>query len=329
VNLNASDSVRITAIIPTRGRIDSLCRALDSIRRQIFAGGVEIIVVDDMSDPPLPALPADVKVIRFEEHVGACAARNAGARVARGDFLLFMDDDAELITLDDLGRAVDWFAHWPKLGVIGFRQLTPDKQVHYMQPVAADEPVRTGLFFSYGCLVRRQAYEALRGMNEEFGYYYEEVEFTLKLYAAGYDIIYDPTLMVIHHQDKRHRDLVYIYRQLARNACLSYLIHYPALMLPPLFFKRLCLYGKLTGRRFPKPVDVWWLIVELFRLRGYVWRNRKPLRWSVIRGFHHACGRADRIDPELTERSVRCRPCDQPVDAAASRHRHRLRTSVI
>ena len=156
MNLNANDSVRITAIIPTRGRIDSLCRALESIRRQIFPGGVEIIIVDDMSDPPLPALPADVKVIRLEKHVGACGARNADARTARGEFLLFMDDDAEFIDLDAFGRAVAWFTHWPKLGLIGFRQLTPDQQVHYMQPVAADAPVRTGLFFSYGCLVRHR-----------------------------------------------------------------------------------------------------------------------------------------------------------------------------
>jgi GT2 family glycosyltransferase len=305
VKLNPSDSVRISAIIPTRGRVDSLCRALDSIRRQNFPEGVEMIVVDDMSDPPLPALPGDVKVIRFEEHVGACAARNAGARTARGDFLLFMDDDAELIALDDLSRAVDWFAHRPKLALIGFRQLTPDQQIHYMQPVHADEPVRTGLFFSYGCLVRRQAYEELRGMNEEFVYYYEEVEFSLRLHAGGYFIIYDPALMVIHHQDNRHRDLAYIHHQIARNACLSYLIHYPALMLPALFLRRLHLYGSLNGRRFAKPADVWRVIVELFRLRGYVWRNRKPLGWLVIRGFHDACGRADRIDPVLHERTMR------------------------
>ena len=141
-------------------------------------------------------------------------------------------------------------------------------------------------------------------MNEEIGFGYEEVEFSLKLYAAGYDIMYDPTLMVIHHEDNRYRDFAYIRRQEARNACLSYLLHYPALMLPALFLKRLRFYGSLIGRRFPKPADVWWLIVELFRLRCYVWCNRKPLRWSVIRGFHDACGRADRINPELTEGSM-------------------------
>ncbi len=305
VNPNASDSVRITAIIPTRGRIDSLSYALDSIRRQNFPEGVEMIVVDDMSDPPLPALPADVKVIRFEEHVGACAARNAGARMARGEFLLLMDDDAELIAPNDLGRAVDWFADRPRLAVIGFRQLTPDQQVHYSQPVAADEPVRTGLFFSYACLVRCKAYESVCGMNEEFGFGYEETELSLKLYAAGYDIIYDPTLMVIHHLDNRYRDFAYIRRQEARNACLSYLLHYPGFMLPALFLKRLRFYASLIGRRLPKPADVWWLTGELFRLRGYVWRNRNPLGWSVIRGFHDACGRADRINREHTARSMR------------------------
>ncbi len=52
MNLNASDSVRITAIIPTRGRIDSLYRALDSIRRQNLPEGVAFRLFRELLPAP-------------------------------------------------------------------------------------------------------------------------------------------------------------------------------------------------------------------------------------------------------------------------------------
>lgn len=298
MTLSSSPVVQVTAIIPTRGRLASLHRTLDSIRRQNFASGYELIVVDDASEPPLQALPGDVKVLRFERNVGACVARNAGARAARGELLLFMDDDAEIESPNVLAAAVDWFAKHSRLGAVGFRQLRPNRQVHNMQPAVAEVPVRTGLFFSYGCVVPRRVYEAIGGMNEAFGYYHEEVEFSLKLYASGYDVIYDPTLMVIHHEDGLHRNVKYIRRQSARNACLSYLIHYPAWMLPALMLKRLHLYARLGGGWFPGPADIWWFAKELFRQRDYVWQNRKSLGWSVVRGFHSECGKAEPISTD-------------------------------
>ncbi|MDY3552149.1 glycosyltransferase [Gemmata sp. JC717] len=284
--------MRISAIIPTRGRFDSLCRTLDSVRKQRFPGGIQLVVVDDASDPPLPPLPADVRLVQLATQSGACAARNAGVRVAEGEFLLFMDDDAELLNPDDITTAIAWFEERPKLGAVGFRQLTPDRQVHYMQPAAGDVPVVTGVFFSYTCIVRRSVYEKVGGFNEAFGYYFEEVELSLKLHAAGYDIIYDPDLAVIHYQDDRHRDWTRIHRLSTRNALMGYLLHYPAWMLLALFIKRLYQFARITGRTVPGRSDLWWLVRELAVRRSYLRANRHPFRRGTIREFHNRCRNA-------------------------------------
>jgi GT2 family glycosyltransferase len=282
--------MKISVIIPTHDRYDSLCRTLDSIRSQKLATDLEIIVIDDASNPPIPPLDPDIKLLRFDRNVGACVGRNAGVKASTGEILLFIDDDAETIDESSFNRVIDWFNTYPKLGVLGFRQLTPQQQIHYMQPANSEVSVYTGVFFAYGCAIRREAFELVSGLNEEFGYYYEEIEFALKIFAAGYDIIYDPKSIVIHHQDDRHRNWSNIRRKTTHNALLSYFIHYPLLMLPGLIPKRLYFHARQMDYQLgPFLADLRYLTTELFSRRNYIRTHRQPLPWSKILGFHNLC----------------------------------------
>jgi GT2 family glycosyltransferase len=288
--------MNISIVIPTRGRYDLLCQAIDSVRRQDYSGKVEIIVVDDASDPPLPDLPEDIKLLKFERQIGACAARNLAAKVATGELLLCMDDDAELVNPSDLTKAADWFINHPKLAVVGFRQLTPQRENHYLQPAAAVTPVKTGSFHGYACMIRREAFLAVGGMNEEFGYYFEEPELSLKLCASGYEIYYDPDLAAIHYQDNRHRDWDKIRLRTTRNVLLSYLLHYPLWVLPLFFLKRIFFHVQSTEQSFlPLFSDLKWIIQELISRFDYIRITRKPLSWSAIRKFHALCNNAEPI----------------------------------
>ena len=86
-------SPRLTVVIPTRNRHDQVGGAVGSALAQTMAG-VEVVVVDDASSPPVE-VPADprVRVVRLERHGGLSAARNAGAAAATGRWLTFLDDD--------------------------------------------------------------------------------------------------------------------------------------------------------------------------------------------------------------------------------------------
>jgi GT2 family glycosyltransferase len=292
--------MKISAIVPTHDRYDSLCRTLDSIRLQTNGIDVELVVIDDASNPPIPLPSTDIKLVRFDKNVGACIGRNSGVNICSGDLLLFIDDDAELINEDTLIRAVQWFTNWPELGVVGFRQLTPERKVHYMQPANTEIPVRSGVFFSYGCLVRREAFDIVKGFNEEFGYYYEEIELSLKLLSAGYEVIYDPTLVVIHHQDDRHRNWANIRRKITCNALLSYLIHYPYFMLFGLIPKRLFFHAQQIDYQIGQWLsDIQWVSGELFRRRSYIFNNHKAISLSTIKRFHALCNYPEAIPSEV------------------------------
>lgn len=90
--------MRVSVVIPTHDRLDSLRRSLAFIARQsLHAADYEVVIVDDGSAPPivlsdLAPLPFDCTVVR-QPRQGPSAARNAGAGISRGEVLVFVDDD--------------------------------------------------------------------------------------------------------------------------------------------------------------------------------------------------------------------------------------------
>lgn len=90
----------VTAIITTKNRSDLLPRAIDSVLNQTYEH-IEIIVVDDGSTDETPAVIKEYQkknsiiLIRNEESVGACQARNQGIERASGEFIAGLDDDDE------------------------------------------------------------------------------------------------------------------------------------------------------------------------------------------------------------------------------------------
>jgi glycosyltransferase involved in cell wall biosynthesis/peptidoglycan/xylan/chitin deacetylase (PgdA/CDA1 family) len=91
--------VRISVIVPTYNRRHSLSRVLDTLLEQTFPrDDYEIVVVDDGSTDGtaqlLAGMPADGRLGVVERfNGGPGAARNSGIAVARGELLLFVDDD--------------------------------------------------------------------------------------------------------------------------------------------------------------------------------------------------------------------------------------------
>src|SRR5512135_213179 len=91
----AEPALTVSVVIPTKNRDDSLARTLSSVAGQDFRD-LEVIVVDDGSDPPAK-VSASARIVRNTRSWGASAAKNLGLEAARGEFVLFLDDDVELV----------------------------------------------------------------------------------------------------------------------------------------------------------------------------------------------------------------------------------------
>ena len=94
-----SGNPRVSVVVPTLRRPALLLRALGSVFRQTVTD-IEIIVVVDGPDPATQDALKGVddtrmRVISNERSLTAAGARNAGAAIARGDWIAFLDDDDE------------------------------------------------------------------------------------------------------------------------------------------------------------------------------------------------------------------------------------------
>lgn len=94
---------KVSVIIPTRNRPEQLKRAVQSVMDQGIAQ-LEIIIIDDasyegyhMEVDQLAAANPQVRLFRWEKDQGAAEARNHGIDESTGKYLLFLDDDDELL----------------------------------------------------------------------------------------------------------------------------------------------------------------------------------------------------------------------------------------
>lgn len=100
-------AVDVSVAVPTRNRLEFLRGAVASVQAQSLEAW-ELLVVDDASDDDTPDWLAAVRdprvrTVRLETHSERSAARNAGLTAARGDFVLFLDDD-DLLRPDALAQ---------------------------------------------------------------------------------------------------------------------------------------------------------------------------------------------------------------------------------
>ncbi len=128
----------VTVAICTRNRANSLARTLESLRQMTIPDGLawEVVVVDNASRDATPAVLRDFAAklpLRAEKEpvVGLSRARNRAVAAARGDWLVWTDDDV-LVDANWLAAYVAAFRRWPDAAVFGGKVLplleppTPD-----------------------------------------------------------------------------------------------------------------------------------------------------------------------------------------------------------
>lgn len=179
---------------------------------------VEILVVDDASEQATPDnLPAKVRVIHNHQNLGYVASVNIGFSQLREDIILLLDSDA--YPLMDLTEPLTRiFTENPTLGALGFQLLDPQGQpTGSSQP----EPDAIGLLLGqsleallsswfkshyshnpvlYSCAmaVRRSAFEDIGGFDQGFDFLDADIDFSMRLRAAGWQVQVDPNLVACH-----------------------------------------------------------------------------------------------------------------------------------
>ena len=184
-----------------------------------------VVVVDngsvDGSVEGLDRFPLPISFIRNRENRGFSAACNQGARGSRADYLLFLNPDV-VLTRDSLSRAVARMAchEAGSTGILGIQLLGEDGRVsrtcarfprprHFLSHMLGLNRLSSRLFPTHVMLewdhrenrevdhvmgafflIRRPLYEALKGFDERFFVYLEDLDLSFRAHQAGWRSYY-------------------------------------------------------------------------------------------------------------------------------------------
>src|SRR5690606_26297479 len=119
---------QVSIIIPVHNKFAYTAACLRSLAEHADATPFEVIVVDDLSTDATAARLAQIsgiRSIRNAENLGFVGSCNAGAAIAQGEFVLFLNNDT-LVTADWLGALLRCFAEQADAGLVGSRLVYPD-----------------------------------------------------------------------------------------------------------------------------------------------------------------------------------------------------------
>lgn len=261
----------VGCVVLTMGnRPESLARAVDSVRRQVGVE-VDIAVVGNGWTPT--GLPAGVQGVALAENLGIPAGRNAGVPHVAGDVLLFVDDDAALVSDDFLARALALLDAEPRIGVIQARPVDPETGAtprSFVPRLRVGDPARDSdltALWEGTVLVRREVFDRIGGWPEIYVYMHEGVELAWRVIDAGYRVRYVGSLQTLHEAKQPGRSAEY-YRLQARNRVW------------------------LARRNLPLPLAaaylLTWFLLTLARVRGREPLGRAFAGW--VDGFRQPCG---------------------------------------
>lgn len=211
-----SASPLVSVLIATRDRPALFRQCVESVVKQVYPR-IELVVLDDASQPPLAdnfLTPLDlgtisVQRLRADVSQGAVASRNRLIRVAKGDFLVVLDDDAVLESEHALSQIIEAFEAAPKIGVIAFRILdhvgqaqrlnTPiPRRLVRRKPQLAQHECWVSMYIGAAFAVRRSILSDSGLPPDMLTHLHDELDHTYRVLKAGYGVRYLPHL-VAHH----------------------------------------------------------------------------------------------------------------------------------
>jgi len=209
----------LSIIIPAYNAEKTIERVLSAIFSQTCKQGFEVIVVDDCSKDKTAELAGKfpVQLIKLKQNSGAGRARNQGAKVARGDILVFVDADVILLpsTLEQIENFFQ--THLDYAGLVGnYTYLSYDQNVcsmyHNLFTVYHHELSGYDIEWFWGALsaIRKEVFDKLGGFREDYyGASAEDIEFGYRLAENGYKIRYLKDLRGVHAHYFSLRSMLY------------------------------------------------------------------------------------------------------------------------
>ena len=230
----------VSIVIPSRNGLDVLKPCIESLIDTTQYQKLELVIVDNGTDD-LEALeylkylkneystgsqskPFTVKLIEDHGDFNFSRLINAGVKAASGDVLLLLNNDTQAI---EAGWLQEMLSHALRkdIGCVGAKLLYPDETIQHAGVIMGlggyaahshrglpryeagyfcrAQVVQNLSAVTAACLmVRRDVFDQVNGFDESFAVAYNDVDFCLRVRAAGYRNLYTPFAELYHHESK-------------------------------------------------------------------------------------------------------------------------------
>lgn len=222
---------KISIMIPNKDHVDDLKKCIESINSKSTYKNYEIIIIENNSESEetfnyYESLSGDdrIRIIYWEGEFNYSAINNFGAKDVRGDYILLLNNDIEVITPDWLEQML-MFAQRKDVGAVGAMLYYPDDTIQHAGVILGIGKV-AGHSHKYlqrntsgyqsrlkyaqnlsavtaACMmIRKEVFEEVHGLDETFRVAFNDVDLCMRIRAAGYHIVFTPFAELYHYESK-------------------------------------------------------------------------------------------------------------------------------
>lgn len=222
----------ISVIIPNKDHTDDLELCLFSMTRKSTYRNYEILIVENNSEKEetfeyykkLPDRYPKARVLTWEKEFNYSAINNFAAKEAKGEYLLFLNNDVEILKPDWMEEMLQ-NCQQEDVAVVGAKLYYPDDTIqhagvvlglggiagHIMCRASREDPGYFGRMISVqeisavtaACMmVKKSDFDAVGGLDETFQVAFNDIDLCMKFRAAGKKIIFTPYAELYHYESK-------------------------------------------------------------------------------------------------------------------------------
>ncbi len=222
---------KISILIPNKDHVSDLRRCIDSIKERSTYENYEIIVIENNSTEKETfdyyqtlSQQENITVVTYTGAFNYSGINNFGAGFAKGEYLLLLNNDTQVISMNWL-EAMLMYAQRPDVGAVGAKLYYGDRTIQHAGIVVGLGAHRTAGHTHYkinydnlgymgklcyaqnvsavtgACLmVKKSIYEALGGLDESFRVALNDVDFCLRVREKGYLNVFTPFAELYHYE---------------------------------------------------------------------------------------------------------------------------------
>ena len=224
-------SPMVSILIPNKDQLQTLKKCLKSIWEKTEYTNYEILIIENNSTEKetfefYKKIDGrhHVRVLYWDKEFNYSAINNFGAAQAKGEYLLLLNNDTEVITK---GWMKELLSHCqrPEVGMVGAKLYFPDNTIQSAGTIIGMGGMADHAFVNMDrkksgymhrasiqvdmsgvtaacAMVKRSVYEEVHGLEEKLTVAFNDVDLGLKIVTAGYLIVFDPYAELYHYESK-------------------------------------------------------------------------------------------------------------------------------